>query len=72
MKVIGILSILLTIFKDINCDSYQENAPSLYCTDLTPQTNVDINEVRKRNRNSNFFLRSFHSKATNKSFFLSF
>lgn len=50
MKVIGILSILLAIFKNNSCDNYQENnTPSLYCTDLTPQNNVDINEVRKKN-----------------------
>lgn len=46
LKAVGILSILLSIINYIECGNAPPQAPTLYCTDLNPQNNVDIEQVR--------------------------
>lgn len=47
-RFLKLFSILFTVFESIRCDyGFTEQGPSLYCTDLTPQNNVDIDQVRK-------------------------
>lgn len=46
MQSIQLISILLITINTISCDVLSETPPSLFCTDLTPQNNVDIDQVR--------------------------
>lgn len=55
IKVFGIVLVLLFMGKYIECDVLQQSQPgpsSLYCSDLNPQNNVDIDQVR-------FFINAF-------------
>lgn len=46
MKVLGFVSILLAMcIKYIECDNIQQQQP-LFCNDLRPQNQVDIEQVR--------------------------
>lgn len=44
-KAIGILTILMSILNYMKCTNVAP-PPSLYCTDLNPQNNVDIEQVK--------------------------
>lgn len=45
MKVFGFITILLAICKYIECDNVPQQQP-LFCNDLRPQNQVDIEQVR--------------------------
>lgn len=45
MKVFGFVTILLVICKYIECDNVAQQQP-LFCNDLRPQNQVDIEQVR--------------------------
>lgn len=45
MKVIGFVTILLAMCKYIECDNVPQQQP-LFCSDLKPQNQVDIDQVR--------------------------
>lgn len=46
-NVFRILPLLLSIINSIKCADALPPTQSLYCTDLNPQNNVDIEQVRK-------------------------
>lgn len=60
-KVLGIISVLFALGKFIECDIIPPivppRGPSLYCSDLNPQNNIDIDQVRF------FYLQFFSSKS---------
>lgn len=68
-KVFGLLATLFAIFKYIGCQSMTDHPPSLFCTDLKPQNNVDIEQVcvkwiwilirKKKNKDKTICLRLF-------------
>lgn len=46
LNFIGIFTVILAIVEYIGCESLPDNSQSLFCTDLKPQNNVDIDQVR--------------------------
>lgn len=46
LSVFGILPFFLSLINFIRCGDALPATPSLYCADLNPQNNVDIEQVR--------------------------
>lgn len=51
-NVLRILPFFLPLINWIRCGDALPATPSLYCADLNPQNNVDIEQVRLTNSNS--------------------
>lgn len=45
IKVFGIITVLLFMCKFIECDNMQPQQQPLFCSDLRPQNDIDIEKV---------------------------